>query len=57
MPLYWGGVKSICDNVIIAAGAVVTKDITESYTVWAGVNAKIIKRLTPPGNAKETISE
>ena len=43
-----GGAKTICDHVIIAAGAVVTKDITESYTVWGGVNAKLIKRLTPP---------
>lgn len=45
-----GGAKSICDHVIIAAGAVVTKEITERYTVWGGVDAKLIKRLTPPTN-------
>lgn len=31
--------------VVIAAGAVVTKDINESYTIWGGVPAGIIKRL------------
>lgn len=32
----------IADGVIIGANAVVTKDITEAYTSWAGVPAKKI---------------
>lgn len=34
---------SICDNVVIGAGSVVTKDITESGT-YAGNPAKILKK-------------
>lgn len=32
----------ICDHVIIGAGAVVTKDIREPYSVYAGIPAKKI---------------
>jgi len=39
------GVKIIGEYVVIGAGAVVTKDITENKVVVAGVPAKIIKRL------------
>ena len=38
------GVKITGEYVVIGAGAVVTKDITESRVVVAGVPAKIIKR-------------
>ena len=38
------GVNITGDYVVVAAGAVVTKDITESRVVVAGVPAKIIKR-------------
>lgn len=40
-----GNVKITGEFVVIGAGAVVNKDIKESYTVWAGVPAKMIKRL------------
>jgi chloramphenicol O-acetyltransferase type B len=33
----------IADGVIIAAGAVVTKSITEPYTIYGGVPAKFLK--------------
>lgn len=32
-------------GVIVAVGAVVTKDITEDFVVVAGVPVKIVKRL------------
>lgn len=40
------GVKITGEYVVIGAGAVVTKDITESKVIVAGVPAKIIKRIT-----------
>lgn len=40
-----GNVKITGEYVVIGAGAVVNKDIKESYSVWAGVPAKLIKRL------------
>ena len=39
------GVKITGNGVIVAAGAVVTKDITESNMVYGGVPAKLIRRL------------
>ncbi len=39
-----GGVKITGEYVIIAAGAVVTTDITESYCLYAGVPARLVKR-------------
>lgn len=39
------GVKIIGKGVVVAAGAVVTSDITEDYVVVGGVPAKIIKRI------------
>ena len=39
-----GEVKITGKYVVIAAGAVVTKDITEDYVVVAGIPAKIIKK-------------
>ena len=36
------GEVSIADNVAVGAGAVVTKDITEPGTTWAGVPARKI---------------
>ena len=36
---------NICDHVTIGMGAVVTKDITEPYTVWVGSPAhKLVKK-------------
>lgn len=39
------GVDISGKGVIVAAGAVVTHDITEDYVVVAGVPAKVVKRL------------
>lgn len=39
------GVNISGKGVIVAAGAVVTKDISEDYVVVAGVPARIVKRL------------
>ena len=39
------GVDISGKGVIVAAGAVVTKDITEDYVIVGGVPAQIIKRL------------
>jgi len=36
---------TIADNCVIASGAVVTKSITESGTMWGGCPAKFIKFL------------
>ena len=36
----------ICDHVVIGAGAVVTKDITEPG-IYAGNPAKLMRRLNP----------
>lgn len=40
------GVNITGEYVVIGAGAVVTKDITESKVIVAGVPAKIIKRIS-----------
>ena len=40
----------ICDDVVIGAGAVVTKDITEPG-IYAGNPARLLRRL-PPGGMK-----
>lgn len=45
------GVKITGTHVIVAAGAVVTKDITESRVIVAGNPAKIVKRMDE-SNAK-----
>src|SRR5687768_17482683 len=37
---------SICDHVVIGAGAVVTKDITEPG-IYAGNPARLLRRLRP----------
>lgn len=42
-----GDVK-ICNNVMIAAGAVVVKDVTEENAVIGGMPGKIISRLGNP---------
>ena len=39
------GVKITGEYVVVGAGAVVTKDITESKVIVAGVPAKIIKNI------------
>ena len=39
------GVKITGNYVVVGAGAVVTKDITESYVAAAGSPARIVKRL------------
>lgn len=44
------GVKITGKGVIVAAGAVVTHDITEDYVIVGGVPAKIIKHLKAPDN-------
>lgn len=41
---YIGGVKITGEYVIIGAGAVVRSDITESYCLYGGVPAKLIKK-------------
>lgn len=43
IPVYWGGVK-IGDNVVVAAGAVVVKDVPANCVV-AGVPAKVVRYL------------
>jgi UDP-3-O-[3-hydroxymyristoyl] glucosamine N-acyltransferase len=35
---------TICDNVTIGMGAVVTKDITEPFTTWIGNPAKKLEK-------------
>ena len=47
------GVHITGKGVIVAAGAVVTKDITEDYVVYGGVPAKLVKRLTPEEYTEE----
>lgn len=42
----------IADGCVIAAGAVVTKDITEPYSVVGGVPAKIISKRTDKTETK-----
>ena len=42
---------SICDQVVIGAGAVVTKDITKSG-IYAGNPARLLRPLTPKGAAQ-----
>ena len=36
--------NSIADDVIVAAGAIVTKDLTESHAIYAGTPARLVKR-------------
>lgn len=43
--MIFGGAKITGKYVVVAAGAVVTKDITESFCIVAGCPAKIIKKL------------
>jgi acetyltransferase-like isoleucine patch superfamily enzyme len=38
---------TICDHVVIGAGAVVTKDITEPG-IYVGNPARLVRRLSPP---------
>ena len=45
---------SICDHVVIGAGSVVTKDVTEPG-VYAGNPARLLRRLKP-ANGGETLS-
>ena len=55
MHAYWGGVE-VGDNVIIAANAVVLKDVPANCVV-AGVPAKVVKHInkeeTKPNNTDE----
>jgi len=37
---------SICDNVVVGAGAVVTKDITEPG-IYAGNPARLVRKISP----------
>ena len=39
------GVRITGNHVVVAAGAVVTKDITESRVIVAGNPARIVKRM------------
>ena len=39
------GVKIIGRYVVIAAGAIVTKDINDSYCIYAGIPARLIKQF------------
>lgn len=36
---------NIRDNIVVGAGSVVTKDLTDEYTVYAGNPAKIINKV------------
>lgn len=44
------GAVTIADDVAVGAGAVVTKDITESGTTWAGVPARKVSGCSSHGN-------
>lgn len=44
------GAVSIADDVAVGAGAVVTKDITESGTSWAGIPARKISDMDSHSN-------
>jgi acetyltransferase-like isoleucine patch superfamily enzyme len=46
------GPCTIGDHAVVGAGSLVQKDV-EPYSVVAGVPAKEIKRLTPPGKREE----
>lgn len=46
---------SICDHVVIGAGAVVTKDISEPG-IYAGNPARLLRRLDPPEGGPHTES-
>ena len=46
---------SICDHVVIGAGAVVTKDITEPG-IYAGNPARLLRRLNPNNTAETTVN-
>lgn len=47
------GVSITGKGVVVAAGAVVTHDITEDYVVVGGVPARIVKRLQKPGEVTQ----
>src|SRR5437762_2068981 len=47
---------SICDHVVIGAGSVVTKDITEPG-IYAGNPARLLRRLDSTGNANTKEAE
>src|SRR5438034_2882670 len=47
---------SICDHVVIGAGSVVTKDITEPG-IYAGNPARLLRRLDQTGNANTKEAE
>ena len=42
-----GGGICVADYVIVGANSVLTKDITESGVIVAGVPAKVIRKMTP----------
>ena len=42
-----GGGISVADYVIVGANSVLTKSVTESGVVVAGVPAKVLRKLTP----------
>lgn len=41
------GVHITGNHVVVAAGAIVTEDITESHCLYAGVPAKMVKKYEP----------
>ena len=49
------GVSITGKGVVVAAGAVVTHDITEDYVIVGGVPARIVKRLKADFSKKDEI--